>query len=110
MKHRRQALSVVATIQIPQERLIEVFHGSRAPQIQPFAFEPAKGILDHSIVQTIFFAAHTLCMAWRIRAICASHSSVMPSISAVRAATISSRWAGSWTAKGMELVEVAENT
>ena len=66
MNCRRQALqlcldpAVVVVIQICNEFLLEVFHGTELLQIQQLTFEQPEEIFYHSIVQTVPFPAHAL--------------------------------------------------
>ena len=66
MDRRRQALqlcldaAVVVVVQIVQQFPLEVLHRSKFLQIQQFAFEQAKKILHHGIVQAVALAAHAL--------------------------------------------------
>ena len=63
---RRQALqfcldpAVVVVIQICNEFLLEVLHGTELLQIQQLTFEQPEEIFYHSIVQTVPFPAHAL--------------------------------------------------
>ena len=66
MNRRRQALqlcldpAVVVVIQIFNEFLLEVLHGSKFLQIQQFTLEQAEKVFNYSIVQTVSFPAHAL--------------------------------------------------
>ena len=66
MNCRRQALqfcldpAVVVVIQICNEFLLEVLHGTELLQIQQLTFEQPEEIFYHSIVQTVPFPAHAL--------------------------------------------------
>ena len=66
MNCRRQALqfcldpAVVLVIQICNEFLLEVLHGTEFLQIQQFTFEQPEEVFYHRIVQTVSFPAHAL--------------------------------------------------
>ena len=66
MNCRRQALqlcldsAVIVVVQIVDQFLFEMLHRLKILQIQQFAFEQSKEILDHSVIQAVALPTHAL--------------------------------------------------